>query len=94
MSTQQRIGVLIRHNSCNDGDADDESGSYSNQRIGHESGPPLPESQAKSHDPDPGSLTAVSQTVETAPDSGALGGRPVDPDLRRWIPQHWPDTLL
>ena len=31
--------------------------------------------------------------METAPDSGALAGRPVDPDLRRRILQHWADTL-
>ena len=45
--------------------------------------------------PDPGPLTAVAQTMETAPDSGVLAGRLVDPDdLRQMIPRHWLDTLL
>src|SRR6266702_4333457 len=34
----------------------------------------------------PGSLTTVSQTIRTTPDSSALSGRPGDPDLRiRWL---------
>jgi len=40
-----------------------------------------------------GSLTAVSQTGGTAPDSGVLCGHPVDPDLRKRTRQHWPDVL-
>jgi len=42
----------------------------------------------------PGSLTALSQTGGTAPDSGVHVGRPVDPDLWRRIPAHGPDTPL
>jgi hypothetical protein len=34
------------------------------------------------------SLTAVSQTGWTAPDSGILDGHPVDPDLRKQTPAH------
>ena len=40
-----------------------------------------------------GSLTAVSHTGGTAPDSGILFGHPVDPDLREQTRPHWPDVF-
>jgi hypothetical protein len=36
------------------------------------------------------SLTAVSQTCETAADLSVLTGQLMDPDLRRRIPADWP----
>ena len=39
------------------------------------------------------SLTAVSRTDRTAPDSGANFGYPLDLDLRIRIPAHLQDTL-
>ena len=38
------------------------------------------------------SLTAISQTGRTAPDSGVRDGHPADPDLRLRTLAHWPDT--
>ena len=39
----------------------------------------------------PRSLPAVSHTEETALGSRILTGRPVDSDLQKQTPQHWPD---